>query len=40
MGRWGALDVAGLACVTPCAGHVFIRSAFVVGLPAGSVLWL
>lgn len=32
--------VAGLACVTPCAGYVPTWSAFVIGLLAGSVCYL
>ncbi len=32
--------VAGLACVTPCAGYIPIWSAFVIGLLAGSVCYL
>jgi len=32
--------VAGLACITPCAGYVPTWSAFVVGLLAGSVCYL
>jgi Amt family ammonium transporter len=31
--------VAGLACVTPCAGYVPIWAAFVIGLLAGSVCY-
>jgi ammonium transporter, Amt family len=32
--------VAGLACITPCAGYVPTWSAFVIGLLAGSVCYL
>jgi Amt family ammonium transporter len=32
--------VAGLACVTPCAGYIPIWSAFIIGLLAGSVCYL
>ncbi len=31
--------VAGLACITPCAGYVPVWSAFVIGLLAGSVCY-
>jgi ammonium transporter, Amt family len=32
--------VAGLACITPCAGYVPTWSAFVIGLAAGSICYL
>ena len=32
--------VAGLACVTPCAGYIPTWSAFIIGLLAGSVCYL
>ncbi len=32
--------VAGLACVTPCAGYVPTWAAFIIGLAAGSVCYL
>ncbi|MEZ5125335.1 MAG: ammonium transporter [Thermoleophilia bacterium] len=32
--------VAGLACVTPCAGYIPIWSAFIIGILAGSVCYL
>jgi ammonium transporter, Amt family len=32
--------VAGLACITPCAGYVPTWAAFVIGLAAGSVCYL
>src|SRR4029079_11636181 len=32
--------VAGLACVTPCAGYVPTWASFVIGLLAGSVCYM
>ncbi|MFI5282999.1 MAG: ammonium transporter [Candidatus Dormibacterales bacterium] len=32
--------VAGLACITPCAGYVPTWSAFLIGLAAGSICYL
>jgi ammonium transporter, Amt family len=32
--------VAGLACITPCAGYVPAWSAFLIGLAAGSICYL
>jgi Amt family ammonium transporter len=32
--------VAGLACITPCAGYVPTWSAFIIGLAAGSLCYL